>query len=235
MYDVFVIALDGTRLMPTNRVKARKLLRKGKAVIHKHRPFTIQLTYESGKATQPVEFCEDTGSGHVGVSLKSEKHEYVHAQYDHLKDEKEKHADQKSYRRARRNRKRYRKPRFDNRNKSDGWLAPSIQHKKDSHIRIFEMYYKVCPITRAVFETGQFDPAAMQALEETGEILQGTEYQHGRRYGLANLREAVFTRDGYKCRICGRGVEEGAILHAHHIIYRSNGGTDRINNLLTVF
>ena len=33
MNDVFVTALDGTKLMPTSRYKARKLLRAGKAVI----------------------------------------------------------------------------------------------------------------------------------------------------------------------------------------------------------
>ncbi len=234
MNDVFVIALDGTKLMPTNRVKARKLLRKRKAIIYKHSPFTIQLTYESEKNVQSIEFCEDTGSVSIGVSIKSEKHEYVHAQYDHLKDETERHNDQRMYRRTRRNRKRYRKPRFDNRKKPEGWLAPTVEHKKDNHIQIFEMFYEVCPISRAVFETGQFDPAAMQALEETGEILEGTDYQLGKRYRLANLREAVFTRDHYRCRICGKGVEDGVILHAHHIRYRSDGGTDRINNLLTV-
>ena len=56
MQDVFVIALDGTKLMPTNRAKARKLLKKGKAIIHKHSPFTIRLTYESEKNVQPIEF-----------------------------------------------------------------------------------------------------------------------------------------------------------------------------------
>ena len=234
MNDVFVIALDGTKLMPTNRVKARKLLRKRKAIIYKHSPFTIQLTYESEKNVQPVEFCEDTGSVSIGVSIKSAKHEYVHAQYDHLKDETQRHNDQRMYRRTRRNRKRYRKPRFDNRKKPEGWFAPTVEHKKDNHIRIFEMFYEVCPITRAVFEIGQFDPAALQALEESGVVLEGTDYQHGKRYGLANLREAVFTRDHYKCRICGKGVEDGVILHAHHIRYRSDGGTDRVNNLLTV-
>jgi hypothetical protein len=96
------------------------------------------------------------------------------------------------------------------------------------------MYAKACPINSIVLEAGQFDPAAMQAMEETGEILQGTDYQHGKKYGLANLREAVFARDGYTCQICGKSVKDGVILHAHHIIYRSNGGTDRINNLLTV-
>ena len=95
----------------------------------------------------------------------------------------------------------------------------------NSRLRILEF---------SLAEYSQFDPAAMQALEETGEILEGTDYQHGKRYGLANLREAVFTRDHYRCRICGKGVENGVILHAHHIRYRSEGGTDRINNLLTV-
>ena len=142
MQDVFVIALDGTKLMPTNRAKARKLLKKRKAIIYKHSPFAIQLTYESEKNVQPIEFCEDTGATHIGVSIKSEKHEYIHAQYDHLKDETERHNDQRMYRRTRRNRKRYRKPRFDNRKKPEGWLAPTVEHKKDNHIRIFEMFYE---------------------------------------------------------------------------------------------
>ena len=231
---VFVIAKDGSRLMPTNIRKARRFLEKGKAVIHKHHPFTIQLTRESGHYTQPVEFCEDTGSEHIGVSIKSETHEYVHAQYDNLSDEKQRHQERLMYRRIRRGRKRYRKPRFDNRRRADDWLAPSVEHKKENHIRIFDMYAEVCPITRAVFEVGQFDPAGMQALEETGELLQGIDYQRGKRYQLANLREAVFTRDRYTCQVCGKSVKDGVILHAHHIVYRSNGGTDRINNLLTV-
>ena len=234
MQYVFVIAKDGFRLMPTNIRKARKLLEKGKAVIFRHQPFTIQLTGESTHYTQPIEFCEDTGSEHVGVSIKSETHEFVHAQYDHLSDEKENHVHQRTYRRTRRNRKRYRKKRFDNRKRPKGWLAPTVLHKKDNHIRIFNMYAAVCPVTRAVFEVGQFDPAALQAMEEDGTVLQGKDYQRGKKYQRANQREAVFVRDHYTCQICEKSVKDGAILHAHHIIYRSQGGTNRINNLLTV-
>jgi len=40
------------------------------------------------------------------------------------------------YRRNRRSRKWYRQPRFNNRKRDDGWLAPSIRHKLDSHLRI---------------------------------------------------------------------------------------------------
>ncbi len=234
MRDVFVIACDGTRLMPTSRYRARKMLNAGKAVIHKHQPFTIRLNHASEKNTQPIELCMDTGSEHIGVSVKSEKHEYVHAQYDNLPDEKERYASQKIYRRTRRNRLRYRKARFDNRRKPEGWTAPSIRNKKENHVRLTAMYAEVCPITSVVLEVGQFDPAALQAMEETGEVLQGTDYQRGKRYDLANLREAVFTRDRYTCQVCGKSVKDGVILHAHHIIYRSDGGTDRLNNLLTV-
>jgi len=67
---VFVIAKDGTRLMPTNPVRARKLLKKDKARIFKHDPFTIRLTGDSKHNTQPVELCMDAGSGHIGVSVK---------------------------------------------------------------------------------------------------------------------------------------------------------------------
>jgi hypothetical protein len=95
------------------------------------------------------------------------------------------------------------------------------------------MYAEVCPITSAVLEVGQFDPAAMQALEE-GTVLTGTDYQRGKKYQLANTREAVFVRDSYTCQVCGKSVKDGAVLAVHHIVPRSNGGTNRLNNLLTV-
>ena len=43
-----------------------------------------------------------------------------------------------------------------------------------------------------------------------------------------------FTRDGYTCQCCGKSIKDGAILHVHHIRYRSRGGTDRMDNLITV-
>lgn len=234
VFDVCVIAKSGQRLMPTSRVKARKLLKTGKAVIFSRMPFAIQLNYEISKpAVQETELCVDTGSEHIGISVKSKKHEYVHLQADNLSDEKERHDAQRSYRRARRNRKRYRKLRFDNRKKSEAWLAPSVQHKKDNHIRLIKRILEVLPITRVVLEVGQFDPALMRATEK-GETLSGADYQHGTQFGLANIREAVFVRDNYTCRCCGKGIRDGRILKVHHNIHRSKGGTDGVDNLVTV-
>ena len=49
---IFVIAEDGTKLMPTSNIKkVRRFLRSGRAVICKHEPFTIKLCYKSTKHT----------------------------------------------------------------------------------------------------------------------------------------------------------------------------------------
>ena len=128
---VCVLSNSGERLMPTIRLgKVRHLLKDGKAKIVKHHPFTIQLLYDSKTNTQPIEICEDVGYNYIGISVKSESHEYVSAQYDTLQDEKKHHDDCRKYRRTHRNRLRYRKPRFDNRKRSEGWLAPSLEHNK---------------------------------------------------------------------------------------------------------
>ena len=234
MNDVCVIANDGQRLMPTNRVKARKLLKAKKAVIVSYRPFAIKLTYEiENPQVQEIELCVDTGPVHMGFSVKSKKHEYVHLQADNLKDEKERHVARASYRRDRRNRLRYRKPRFNNRRIPKGWLAPSIQHKKDNHIRLLAKLVKYMPITRIVVEVGQFDPALMRA-KEKGISLAGADYQHGPAFGLANIREAVFVRDGYKCRLCGKGPMDGIGICIHHNHHRSKGGSNSVDNLATI-
>ena len=230
---IFVIASDGTALMPTSAVKARKLLKAKKAIIVSYMPFAIQLTYQSGHNTQPVEICIDTGSEHIGVSVKSEKHEYLHAQFDNLKDEKQRHEARTMYRRKRRNRLRYRKPRFNNRRIPEGWLAPTVEHKKDNHIYIISKLVELLPVKDIHIEVGQFDTHLMQALEQ-GIKLEGEDYQRGLKYGLANTREAVFVRDNYTCQCCGKSVKNGVILHAHHVIHRSDGGSDSVSNLLTI-
>jgi 5-methylcytosine-specific restriction endonuclease McrA len=42
----------------------------------------------------------------------------------------------------------------------------------------------------------------------------------------------VFQRDRWKCRNESCGSREG--LHPHHIIYKSHGGPDTMDNLVTV-
>lgn len=89
--SVAVMSKAGIRLMPTSEYRARKLLRSKKATIYRHDPFTIQLTERETGDVQPVELCMDTGYLHIGMSVKSEKHEHLSIQIDTLTDEKQKH------------------------------------------------------------------------------------------------------------------------------------------------
>ena len=234
---VAVLSSTGIRLMPTSCYRARKLIRNGKAVIHSYDPFTIRLTQRENGSTQPIEYCCYTGYQHIGISIKSARHEYVGVQVDALKDEKKHYKDTMTYRRTRRSKKtRYRKARFDNRKatKPECWLAPSTRHKKDLHLAQIQKYAKVFPITSIVFEMGEFNTQKLKAIEEGRPAPVGIEYQQGEQYGFDDVRNAVFARDDHKCVCCGRGIKDGTILHAHHLKYRSLGGTNRMGNLVTV-
>lgn len=236
---VYVIGKNGERLMPTTRLgRVRHLLKEGKAHIIGRKPFTIQLDYESTTYTQEIELCVDTGAQHVGVSVKSESKEYDSIQFDLLPDEKERQDDCRKYRRTRRNRKRYRKARFDNRKRHAEvkWLAPSLANKADRHIDIIKNFVAVAPITDVYVELGQFDVQVLTAVQEGKPIPEGLDYQHGPTYGHDTLREAVFQRDKYTCRFCGRSAlnpKDRAVLHAHHAYYWRGQHGDRIEELAT--
>lgn len=232
---VCVLSNNGERLMPTFRLgKVRRLLKDGKAKIVKHHPFTIQLLYDSKTNTQPIEICEDVGYNYIGISAKSKSHEYVSAQYDTLQDEKEHHDDCRKMRRTRRNRLRYRKPRFDNRKCDKGWLAPSLEHKKQLNISLIERYVSVIPITHATVEVGSFDTMLLQAIQKGKAKPESADYQKGPHYNLATLREAVFYRDNYTCQVCKRKIADGAILHMHHMFYWKGRHGYQLDELATV-
>ena len=234
---VCVVGNTGIRLMPTSEYRARKLLKSGRAKIYKRNPFTIQILNRGNGETQPIEYKCDTGYAHVGVSSCTEKQEVLNAQYNMLTDEAERHNDRRKYRHQRRNRKRYRAPKFNNRKGkiSEDGFAPSIRNKRDRQIDLFQRYHEVMPITDAVFEMGQFDTQALKAIQEGKPLPQGTDYQHGERYRIETLREAVFTRDHHKCLVCGRSTaKDGAILRIHHVGFWKNDRSDRLSNLMTV-
>lgn len=246
MSATYVIAKDGTKLMPTFNIrKVRHMLKDGRAVIYSYLPFTIQLTYESEKNTQPIEITMDTGEQHVGVSVCSEKYEYSHLEFDLLDDETERHDDRRKYRRIRRNHLRYRKPRFNNSKQRKGKLSPGTQNKEEQHVRIYEKFQAVVPITSATIEVGSFDTQALEAVEAGKPIPEGLDYQHGPMYGHDTLREAVFFRDNFTCICCGstigkikkpdgKYVKGKVILCLHHLGFKVGDHSDRMGNLATV-
>lgn len=238
MDTVAVISASGKKLMPTNSYRARRLLKSKRAVVHKHRPvFTIKLVDRTDGYTQPIEYKCDTGYQNIGISICSDTKEFVNEQRNLLKDEVKRHSGSRKYRRTRRNRLRYRKKRLNNRRgmiSRDGF-TPSIRNKRDVHVRLYEEYYKIFPIAKAVFEMGQFDTQVLKAIEAGLPVPKGTDYQMGEQYGYATLREAVFARGGYKCICCGKSaIKDGIKLRIHHIGYLSGDRSNRMANLGSV-
>ena len=41
--------------------------------------------------------------------------------------------------------------------KNKGWLAPSIQHKLESHIRFIEKIRAILPVSKVIVEVANFD------------------------------------------------------------------------------
>lgn len=218
--------------MTTHPAKARKLLKANRAKVVTTNPFTIQLNYETTEYTQDNTLGVDSGYLHIGFSCVTEKKEVLSGEVNLLKGVSERLSDRRMYRTQRRSRKRYRKPRFDNRkaSKKKGWLAPSVQHKLDSHSRFIEKLKKYLPITKTVIEVANFDIQQIKNPE-----IKGIEYQQGEQWGFWNVREYVLHRDHHKCQnpTCKNKAKQ-PILEVHHIVFRDNGGTNAPSNLITL-
>ena len=225
---VYVLNMRGQPLMPTTPRKAKKLLTEGKAKVIKRTPFTIQLKYATGETRQPIILGVDSGFLNVGLSAITDKTEVYSAEVRLRSDMVKLNSERRQYRRARRSRKTwYRPPRFLNRKKPEGWLAPSIQHKLESHIKLINNIKRLLPITRIVIEVAAFDIQKIKNPE-----ISGTEYQKGVQKDSWNAREYVLHRDNHTCQAC-KGKSKDRVLETHHIISRQIGG-DAPDNLLTL-
>lgn len=226
---VYVISQSGKALMPTNRhSKVRHLLREGKARVVRREPFTIQLLYDSKEYTQPVTLGVDSGTGHVGLSATTENTELFAAEVTIRRDIQKLMSTRGEARRTRRFRKtRYRAPRFDNRTRPDGWLAPSVEQAVQSHLSLIRKVHSFLPVTKTVIEVAQFDTQLLKNPD-----IQGEQYQQGEQMGFWNTREYVLFRDGHTCQHC-HGKSGDQVLNVHHIESRQTGG-DAPNNLITL-
>ena len=226
---VYVLNIDGHPLMPTERCgKVRRLLNSNKAKVVKRCPFTIQLMYKSTTYTQDVSLGIDAGSKHIGVSATTADKELYAVDVELRNDIVDLLSTRRAARSARRSRKtRYRKSRFNNRTRSNGWLAPSVQAKVDTHLKVISDIHKILPISKIIVEVASFD---IQKIKNPN--ISGTEYQQGEQCNFWNVREYVLFRDGHTCQCC-KGKSKDKILNVHHIESRKTGGNTP-NNLITL-
>ena len=223
--------MDGRPLMPTIRHgKVRWLLKNHHAKVVKKSPFTIQLLYATKEYTQPITLGVDAGSKHIGISASTKEKEVYAADIELRNDIVELLATRREMRKSRRNRKtRYRAPRFNNRisSKKEGWLAPSIRQKIETHLQVIERIHKILPISKIIIEVASFDA---QKLKD--DSINGIEYQNGEQTGFWNVREYVLHRDNHECKCC-HGKSKDSILNVHHIESRKTGG-NAPGNLITL-
>ena len=228
---VYVLNKNGVPIMPTrNHAKVRVLLKQDKAKVVKRTPFTIQLLYDSTNYTQPISLGVDAGSKVIGLSATTNTKELFASNITIRNDIVNLLSTRRQNRRTRRSHKtRYRQPRFNNRvsSKKQGWLAPSIQNKVETHLTCIKRVYDILPITNIVVEVASFD---IQKIKNPS--ISGVEYQQGEQLNFWNVREYVLHRDNHICQCC-KGKSKDKILNVHHIESRKTGG-NAPNNLITL-
>ncbi|WP_240139529.1 RNA-guided endonuclease IscB [Streptomyces sp. MUM 178J] len=229
---MFVLDKHGIPLQPTTPARARKLLKKGRAVVHRHTPFVIRLKDRvvADSEVDGVELGIDPGSKHTGIAVftavAGERRGRFAVQLDHRGATLRTKLEQRSaYRRGRRARNlRYRAPRFLNRTRPDGWLAPTLHHLAATTMSWTARLARWTPVRAVHVERVAFDTHAISA----GRPLEGAEYQHGTLAGT-EIREYLLAKFGRACVYCG---VTGVPLNIDHVHPRSRGGSDRVSNLV---
>ena len=213
--------MRGKPLMPTTPRKARLLLKSGKAKVVQRNLFTIQLNYATGETRQPVRLGIDPNYSKIGFSAVTDKRELISGEVTLRNDISEKLTEKRQYRRTRRNKLRYRQPRFDNRKRTEN-LSPSIRQKLQTFVNFVNRIKQILPVTSTCVEVSSFDTQKMVNPE-----ISGVEYQQGELQGY-EVREYLLEKYDRTCEYCGKS---GVPLQVEHIIPSSRGGSDRVSNL----
>jgi 5-methylcytosine-specific restriction endonuclease McrA len=238
-----VLVLDKRKrpLMPCSEKRARLLLERGRARVHRMVPFAIRLVDRriEDSELQPIRVKIDPGSKTTGIALvrdqddvdadtgevKKVVHVVLLAELAHrghaIRDALRQRA---AFRRRRRcANQRYRAPRFDNRVRKAGWLPPSLQHRVDTVMAWVNRLRRWVPVTAISQELVRFDTQALQNPE-----IGGVEYQQGTLAGY-EVREYLLEKWDRKCAYCNA---KNVPLEIDHILPHSRGGSDRVSNLV---
>ncbi len=221
---VLVIDTHKRPLTPCKPSTARRLLNAGKAAVFRRYPFTIILKKEVNASPDPCQLKLDPGSKTTGIALVKNGVVMWAAELTHRGQQiKNALESRRSLRRGRRGRKtRYRKPRFLNRARPNGWLAPSLMHRVLTIDTWVSRIIRFCAVGSIAQELVKFDPQLMQNPE-----VSGVEYQQGTLAGYT-VREYLLEKWDRTCAYCGA---QNVPLQIEHIHPRSRGGSNRVSNL----
>ena len=259
---IYVLAADGDPLMPTIRKgHVKRLLNRGKARIVSHVPFVIQLKYEGPKNVQPLAGGTDPGRTNIGEAAVKKDGECVYLAHvstrnkevpRNMKNRKKHRQESRRGERLRRKRRAkkngtvrsflngrmlpgYSKPvmvkdivnteaKFNHRTRPEGWITPTVNQLVQTHISMVKRICSILPVKEWTLELNKF---AFMKLDDGTCV--GTDFQNGRLKGYSSAYEFVSDRQNGVCPFCGKPIE-----HYHHIVPRSQGGSDLPENILGV-
>ena len=233
---VFVLDHHGKPLMPCTEKRARLLLVRGRARVHRLMPMVIRLIDRQADncAFQALRLKLDPGSKTTGLALVRETTSVdaltreIHQGVAVLNLLELAHRGRQiskalTARRRRRGNLRHRAPRFLNRGgDKTGWIAPSLQHRVDTTMAWVRRIQRWAPVRAISSELVRFDMQALQNPE-----IDGVEYQQGTLFGY-ELREYLLEKWGRQCAYCDA---RNLPLQIEHIRARARGGSHRASNL----
>lgn len=226
---VYVLNADGQPLMPTHRFgMVNRWLKTGQAHWVGNSRNTIQFDRPVGSQVQTCVEGVDAGA-HLGISVvdtDTNRELYAGLSLRDYKGEVKRNVARRMYRRTRRNRLRHRKARFDNRRKPDSWLAPSIRYQVEFIEREIKLVQKFLPIKRVIVEDAPFDIAKL-----TNDKQRSSNYIKGRLYGYDSVKDYLYDEQNGIDPIDGKHYAKSQMV-VHHLIYRSQGGTNSPDNLV---
>jgi 5-methylcytosine-specific restriction endonuclease McrA len=224
---VFVLDTNKQPLNPVHPGRARMLLSQGKAAVFRRYPFTVILKQEVlNPKIEPLRVKIDPGAKTTGLALINDNTGEVVwvAELQHrglqIRDAL---TSRRQLRRSRRNRKtRYRKPRFLNRTRPQGWLPPSLNSRVANILTWVKRLSSLSQITAISQELVRFDTQQMQDAE-----ISGVGYQQGTLF-CYEVREFLLEKWNRTCAYCGA---KNTPVEIEHIQPRSKGGSNRVGNL----
>lgn len=124
--------------------------------------------------------------------------------------------------------RRHRKPRFDNRKRESGWLAPSVQHRLDFTVKEIKRLYDFLPISKLVIEVSPFDNQKL-----LNPNIKPWEYNQGLMNGFKTVKDYLLSCDNCRDALDGKQYPPSQ-LRVHHLIQRKDGGTNQPDNLVLI-
>ena len=225
-----VIDAEHRPLAPCSPRRARILVQQDKA--HgRHRDGVYYITLHRTvpqESIQSADLMIDPGKSFTGLAIvRDDQHNnrtvLFCATIKHRNDVKKRLTQRASFRRSRRGRLRFRKPRFSNRRRKPGSLPPSLRSRLDNTLTWVDRLTGLFAVSEIHVETTQFDA---QRLRNPG--VHGEEYQQGPLY-QTTLRAFVIHRDNSTCRYCGKKAKPAEL---DHVVPRSLGGPNTSWNLV---